>query len=235
MNLVLVVSILLLVTAAVLSFYRFQSSRLRLKASRNTLASPTRSGGLFADQTSSEAELHASKQTAKLLSDARAALLLRADEGDWETLREAARFDADKTLYGDVLNKLVAPISDDAEQLRALAEFIAHHEELRANRQLAERLIECWQTSPDKVSTACVLHTAALADDAEIYNRAVEALQRMWRDKRLLQMSAADLCALVESEYWMLAARARGSGAGFVLKQTIARVRRELPEAASGE
>jgi len=228
MSLVLIISILLLAIVAVLSFYRFQSRRLFLKAARTELA-PPRPVKLFADQTMSESAVRsaATEQTTKPLNEMRRTLLDRAAEGDKETLLEAARFDADKALYGEVLNKLVARVADDAGQLKALAEFIAQHEDLRATPQLAGRLIDRWQSSPAKFSIALVLHTAALSDDAAIYEQAIETLLQMWREERLPRIDAEDLRTLVESEYWMLAPHARSSGAGFVLKQTLARFRRE--------
>ncbi len=231
MSAVLIISILLLAIVAVLSFYRFQSRRLRLNAARREFSLP-RAVHLFADQTSSEStmRLAAAEEKTNLLNETRATLLARASEGDKETLLEAARFDADENLYGEVLNNLVARISDDAEQMRALAAFIARHEDLRANSLLAERLMESWQASPDKASATLMLHIAALSDDAEIYNRAVETLLRIWRADHLRQTSAVEIGALIESEYWLLAPHARTSGAGFVLKQTLARLRRELSE-----
>jgi hypothetical protein len=231
MNAVLIITIFLIALTA-FSIYCIQSRRLRLRAARAQII-PPRFGGLFADQkpyisTEQSPSASASAPQLKLLNDTRAALLARAAEGDHEVLREAARFDAYKTLYGEVLDKLTARALDNPTQTHALAAFIARNDELRGAPRLAERLIEIWQAAPDKSSIALMLHTAALSNDAAIYERAIETLVQCWREERLPPPLAEDLRALIESEYWLLAPEARSSGAGFVLKQTMARACHEL-------
>jgi hypothetical protein len=74
---------------------------------------------------------------------------------------------------------------------------------------------------------------AALSDDADVYQGAVEQALRFWREGKLSDVSAIELRALFDGEFWILSSRTRSSGAGFVLKRTLDSARRELEAAAS--
>ena len=88
--------------------------------------------------------------------------------------------------------------------------------------------IRGFQQSPNRNSTAKLLHVAALSDDAKNYGRAIELVLMSWRDGSLSDISAKDLQALLSSEYWVLSSRTRTSGAGFVLKETLSDANRAL-------
>ncbi|HEX6044065.1 MAG TPA: hypothetical protein VFZ22_06220 [Pyrinomonadaceae bacterium] len=88
--------------------------------------------------------------------------------------------------------------------------------------------IRAFQQSPDRNSTTKLLHVAALTDNAKTFGRAIELVLMSWRDGSLSDISAKDLQTLFNSEYWVLSSRTRTSGAGFVLKQTLANAVREL-------
>jgi len=94
--------------------------------------------------------------------------------------------------------------------------------------QQAIAAIKAFQKSPDRNSTAKLLHAAALSDNAKNYGRAVELVLLSWRDGNLSDLSARELQALFNSEYWVLSSHTRTSGAGFVLKGTLASANREL-------
>ena len=94
--------------------------------------------------------------------------------------------------------------------------------------QQAVKAIRAWQESPNRNSTTTLLHVAALSDNAKTYGRAIEMVLMSWRDGRLSDISAHELQSLFNSEYWVLSSRARSSGAGFVLKQTLSSANREL-------
>jgi len=94
--------------------------------------------------------------------------------------------------------------------------------------QEAIKAIKAFQESPNRTNTTNLLHIAALADDAKNYGRAVELVLMSWRDGTLSDLSAHELQALFNSEYWVLSSRTRTSGAGFVLKQTLSSANREL-------
>jgi hypothetical protein len=57
----------------------------------------------------------------------------------------------------------------------------------------------------------------------------------MWRDAKLGDISAVELRALFDGEFWVLSSRSRSSGAGFVLKRTLDGARRELEAAGAGQ
>jgi hypothetical protein len=75
------------------------------------------------------------------------------------------------------------------------------------------------------------LHLTALADDAELYQRTVETALVFWRQGLIENVSAAELRALFDGEFWVLSAHTRRSGAGFILKRKLASARRELETA----
>ena len=105
---------------------------------------------------------------------------------------------------------------------------IQEHDEREAKRATAREFIETWKESPDRASTAKMLHLAADADDAETYNNAAELALNAWQNGRLRDVSAAELHSLLNSEYWLLSSYTRSSGAGFILKRTLSRAKREL-------
>ena len=88
--------------------------------------------------------------------------------------------------------------------------------------------IRAFQQSPNRNSTTKLLHVAALTDDAKNYGRAIELVLMSWRDGSLSDISAKDLQTLFNSEYWVLSSHSRTSGAGFVLKEALAKANREL-------
>jgi hypothetical protein len=92
----------------------------------------------------------------------------------------------------------------------------------------AMQAIRAFQQSPDRSSTTKLLHIAALTDDAKNYGRAIELVLMSWRDGSLADLSAVELQALINSEYWVLSSKTRSSGAGFVLKRTLSTANSEL-------
>ena len=100
--------------------------------------------------------------------------------------------------------------------------------EREAKLAAAREFSETWKESPDRTSTAKMLHLAADTDDADTYNNAAELALNFWQAGRLPDVSGAELHSLLNSEYWLLSSRTRSSGAGFILKRTLSRARREL-------
>jgi hypothetical protein len=76
-----------------------------------------------------------------------------------------------------------------------------------------------------------MLHVAALSNDAAVYQTAVETALEFWRGGLLSEVSAQELRAILEGEFWILSSPARSSGAGFLLKRALAVARRELKAA----
>ena len=108
---------------------------------------------------------------------------------------------------------------------------IQETDEREAKIAAAREFIDRWKESPDRPSTAKMLHLAADTDDAETYNNAVELALNAWQEGKLPDLSATELHNLLNSEYWLLSSRTRSSGAGFILKRTLSRAKRELESA----
>ena len=126
------------------------------------------------------------------------------------------------SLFSDFrVNELISPPEEPVTEL----------EPPKVDAQLFEHAIEAireYQRSPNRNSTAKLLHAAALSDDARNYGRAIELVLMSWRDGTLADLSAKELQSLFNSEYWVLSSRTRTSGAGFVLKETLSEANREL-------
>ena len=116
----------------------------------------------------------------------------------------------------------------DEGLLTAEQPAIQENDQREAKRAAAREFIEQWKESPDRPSTAKMLHLAADTDDAETYNNAVELALNAWQAGKLPDLSAAELHNLLNSEYWLLSSQTRSSGAGFILKRTLSRAKREL-------
>ena len=113
--------------------------------------------------------------------------------------------------------RVAVPVTDDAET--------------KITRETFDEAIEAirtFQQSPNRSSTTKLLHIAALTDDAKNYGRAVDLVLMSWRDGSLADLPAVELQTLINSEYWTLSSRTRTSGAGFVLKDSLAAAKREL-------
>ena len=218
------------VVLAVAVFAIYLGPRVRANLSSDRAVRPRAPRGLF-DHPGENLE-RAKPDQAVEASKRRRALTKRASEGDLAALRDAEEL-GDAELCRDVLDVLVEQAAARHETLRALVSEVAASNTLRANIRLAELAIEAWKHEPTKRSTAETLHVVALADDAQTYQAAVDLAVEYWRSGGLPRLSAEDLIALVESQYWVLSSEARSSGAGFALKQGLAGVRRELTTAAS--
>jgi hypothetical protein len=156
-------------------------------------------------------------------------LLDRARRGDVSALADA-NHNGEPAVYDQVLDELVAQAGGNAGLL-SLMSYVAQNE-LRVNRTLATAVVVSWKESPDRGGTAKALHFAALSDDADVYREAVESALQFWRAGKLSDISAAELRALFDGEFWILSSRTRSSGAGFVLKRTLDKARRELETAS---
>jgi hypothetical protein len=157
----------------------------------------------------------------------------RAERGDLSALAEA-HASRDAALYRFVLDGLVGRASGDAARVRELSAHVAGGRSLRASPELAEMLLGVWRGGPTPLSTAELLRVSALSDDAGTFGRAVSEVLEVWEGGGLDGLGAEDLRALFEAEYWLLSSEAKRSGAGFVLKQKLADVRRRLSAHAPG-
>ena len=152
----------------------------------------------------------------------------RAAKNDHGVLEEAHK-DFDAGFYNELLNVLVKHADSDAKLLSVLS-YVTRNE-LPVNKDLANAVIESWKSAPDRGSTARTLHITALANDANLFQSTVKSALDFWRQGLLANVSAAELRALFDGEFWVLSTQTRNSGAGFVLKRTLASARRELEKA----
>jgi len=159
------------------------------------------------------------------------ALLERAANGEKSALQEARNTNnsEDSVLYEEVLNSLVES-ADSGPKLLSLVSYVTRHE-LPVSQKLAERFIASCKSEPSQSSVTKMLHVAALSDDANVYQTAVETALELRRTGLLSEISPHELRAILEGEFWILSSHARSSGAGFLLKRTLASARRELEAA----
>jgi len=149
-------------------------------------------------------------------------LIARATNGDLHAVLEARDLD----VYSEVLTAAVSDANSEARLLK-LASYVSQ-KDLPINRALAEAMINSWQNAPNRETTAKAIHFAALANDAQLFNDVVEMALRLFKERKLADISAMELQALLNGEYWLLSSGERNSGTGFVLKRTLSSARREL-------
>src|SRR4030095_1547233 len=180
--------------------------------------------GLFSDESTTTMNVAPPVEDLKAQADK---LRERAANGDKGALEDAHQL-SDNATYDEVLNAMVATAETPA-QLLSIASHVTRLG-LPVNQSLAVKIIESWQTSPTRVSTAEMLHIAALSDNAETFRTAVRLALQLWREGKLAGISATELQALFKGEFWVLSSGTRSSGAGFLLKRTLSSARRELEE-----
>lgn len=220
---VLVLAIILL---SGIGFYFWQKSS-RDNSERILPPSPD-FHGLFGAQTANkELEAQAKSERDALVMSS---LIARAREGDKSALSDA-QDSGDTGLYDRVVNEFLERIDSDTALL-SLMSFVAQND-LPVSVPLANAAVASWTKSPSREGTAKALHFAALSDDPDLYRNTVELTLNLWREGKLATVSSEELRALFDGEFWILSSRSRSSGAGFVLKQTLADARRELEAVAS--
>ena len=210
--------------------YRWLQSKSNQTNENALPPSPASFSGLFAPDEKALAEFQrAEKETRN--KKRKLSLFDRANRGNKEALLETSEF-GERSFYNEVLNALVEN-AKTSEELWSLASFISEKKTLRANTRLARACFDDWLTGPTRSSMANVLHIVALADDTALYQEAIEQILELWKSGAFQGIKANDLRNLFESEFWILADEARNSGAGFLLKQSLASVSRELAATAT--
>ena len=169
--------------------------------------------------------------TSAQAAEIRSKVLDRAAAGEREALLDAVAT-KDPQLYNEALNTLVQ-LADSEPKLLSLASYVLSSEELRVNAALAQRVRESWKLDPTRGGTSKMLHITARADDAKLLEESIETAVEIWRTGRIPNLSATELLSLCNGEYWTLSLNERNSGAGFMLKRTLARCQRELQPATN--
>ena len=219
----LITSILLLGLFAISIYFWQKPSK---SVGNAELPPPDKPRGLFDhDGSDMAAQLSAVTETD---SNKKEALIDRASQGDKNVLQEALQL-REHELYIEVLSVLIDK-AQSVPQLHSLVSYVTQHE-LPVSEKLAVSFIESSKQALNRASTAKMLHIAALSDNAETLKSAVEVAFRSWREGNLPDVSAIELQALFNGEFWVLSSRTRSSGAGFLLKRTLASARRELDAA----
>lgn len=220
----LLITSFLLLAGITYAVYLWQ--RPSSKESAQILPAPPESISLFGDDPGEPATRELAD--AKIPAEAEhRELLARAAAGEKKALDDARSLN-DAALYDEALN-ILTERADSDKSLLALVSYIARSDSrLSVNRRLAERFIESYRRAPDRTTTMKMLHVVAGANDADLYQTAIETAYQFWRDRRLTGISADELRQLIEGEFWLLAPDVRNSGAGFLLKRTLARLRKQL-------
>src|SRR5262245_61329777 len=155
--------------------------------------------GLFGEQPSkTEMKTQEDLERAALVESS---LLNRARAGDKSALVDANE-SGEADLYDRILNEFVQRIDADAALL-SLMSFVAQND-LGVNVPLANAVVASWRKAPSREGTAKALHFAALSDDANLYGETVEIALTLRREGKLANVSAEELLALFDGEFWIL-------------------------------
>jgi hypothetical protein len=153
-------------------------------------------------------------------------LISRAKDEDFGVLSEAKET-GDLKLYRELLDLLTERIKLEPSKIEKIATFISENN-LPPSKELAETILENWKENPSSGFLPKILHVSVLSDSSENYLNAIETVFDFWRQKKLEKISATQLIALFESHYQLLPTDEKTSGAGFLLKEKLASVRREV-------
>ena len=218
----LFISLFLLAAVGIGLWFATKPRRISTALPNNTFAETPPGRALFANEEA--AAEFAAAEAERLAAEARAALLLRAHSGDVSVLVEVQ---TDAALYRAALDALTDQANDEVA-LQGLTQVVLQ----QADGMATPRLAQAVMARSASFAFNDVLRVAALSGDAACYQQAVEAVLTNWQAGELPRLTAAQLSESIESEYWLLSSEARASGAGFMLKQKLVAVRRELAAVA---
>ena len=162
------------------------------------------------------------KAQAERQAELRQNLLRRAEEKDLNALLEAKIY-GDSRLSDEVFQIL---LQKDADKL---ADFVTRNG-LTANADLVELSAKKLSENPTLDNLLKSVHLSALTNSAEIFLQVLETTNELYKAKRLNEISGEKLIEIFDSHYWLLATDARVSGAGYLLKERMTSVRREILE-----
>jgi hypothetical protein len=220
--------ILILLPIIVLAIFIVRSvSRPQSETQSHSLQEPRHFDGLFAKEREQEAaELQ--KAEAEIRREAqRMELLARAWVNDETCLDDAHAF-GERDLYNEVLDAHVIATGGNAEVLKSIMEYIVDSGALRATPDFATRMLDQFPGRCEQRTLADLIYLAALSDDPEVFERAIDQARTGYRSGRILRTNSRDFLAIIEHSYWLLSPEVRYSGTGFLLKRLVADVRREL-------
>lgn len=146
-----------------------------------------------------------------------------AASGDLSALRLAYE-SGDPGFYEKTLDTLIQ--STDMYDLEA--HLVAN--ELPANAVITKSLVNRFGQTASALDLTKALRLAASTNSAEIYLQTAEETVSFWDGHKQKEVSPETLLNLIDTHYWLLANEARISGAGFLLKEKLAGMRREILE-----
>jgi hypothetical protein len=218
--------ILVIISAAAASISFFVYRRKSLPPhTQDTFDSPNNYRSLFAPD---EEELRRwqkeedEKELAERQTEFRQNLLRRAAELDYNALLEAKVF-GNSLLYDEIFQIL---LQNDSHKL---TDFVTRNG-LTANAGLVELSAKKLSETPALDNLIKFVQLSALTNSAEIFLQSIETTSDLWKKERLNKISGEKLIEILDSHYWLLATDARISGAGYLLKDRLASVRREILE-----
>jgi hypothetical protein len=142
----------------------------------------------------------------------------KAETGDFNALIEAKDFGVE--FYETILKELT--FRSDAEKFLSLSSFVDENK-LRTNAEFIRRFQSVAENSQSKKDLIRLLHFAAFSDSAEIFSATLEDAVKISRNVK--DFTKTDLIQLAESEFWLLSPSEKASGAAFLLKQKLAKLR----------
>jgi hypothetical protein len=160
------------------------------------------------------------KAQAEKEAELRLDLLNRAEKSDLNSLLEAKVY-GNARLYNEVFQILR---QRDADKL---INFVTQNG-LTANADLVELSAKKLSGNPNLDNLLKHIHLSALTNSAEVFLNSIETARELREQKRLNEISDEKLIEVLESHYWLLAAEARVSGAGYLLKEKMASMRQEI-------
>lgn len=114
--------------------------------------------------------------------------------------------------------------SDD--DVRRLASFCLDNQ-FNVNSTIINAFQKIWAASPDLRTTGEMFRLAAAADNADALLDVLNEAEQFYQTGKLIDVSSSELSELAENHYWLLSQSARVSGAGFILKERLADLRRK--------
>lgn len=162
------------------------------------------------------------RKEAESLKQRRESLLSRAAANDLTVLKECAD---DKNLYDEVLNKLANAAESD-EKMNALVKFILTNK-LHSNSEAVEKFAAIRSKDFNKSSTLDYLEFAARSEKAETYLKALETTAKARRENFAVDFTIEDFARIAEADFRLLPDGERASGAGFLIKEKLAELRRK--------
>jgi hypothetical protein len=164
----------------------------------------------------------------KNLDEQREKLLAWASVGHFSALPEVLVTD-DEKLFQEVFEILTERATTE-EEIRFLATFILENEKTSVNQSLINKFEKIWENAPNAEMTVQLFHLAGLNGDANFFLQVVNKSVQFLKTGKLSNFTLGVLAELAESHYWLLNDSARTSGTGFMLKQKLADLRREIAQ-----